>query len=111
MRVKDREDILSVLEVIRPDDFECIKILLGGGKKKVIGGLSKHPLDDICSCLFDVSLHRRITSISIIDGREKYCSHLVLGTSECTDHTTNIDADVIEAVCSVYEKKKGQERK
>lgn len=101
MRVKNKEDILKILNETRPADFDCVTIKLGGKNKKVIGRFSRHPSDEICGCLFDASLHRRITSVSLSHGLGEY-RHLIFGTSECRDHTTNIDADVIESVCDLW---------
>ena len=113
MRVNDKQTIIETLGKISPDEIEGLDILLGKDK----GGeciLPHYPFsleddyetcgrycrdNEICECLFDALLHRRITSIRF-DG-----DILIIGTSECRGNTTNIDADVIEAVCELMRRK------
>lgn len=104
MRVKDKEEIIKTLEKIEPDDFEFIKVNYGD-KHKCFGHLNKRPIDDLMGFMFDLSLSRRITSLSLVDGGIGYSSPLVIGTSESRDGTTNIDAEVIEAIGLVLKRR------
>lgn len=101
MRIREREDIFRFIEKIEPDDFDFIKINYGMGRHRGFGYLNKKPVDALTMFLFDLSLRRRITSITIVDGGCKFSSPLVIGTTESCDGTTNIDADVIEAIALV----------
>lgn len=104
MKVNDKEEIISFLSSIQPDDFEFIKVNCGT-KHKCFGNLNKRPIDDLTGFLFDLSLIRRITSLTLMDGGTKYSSPLVVGTSPSRDGTTNIDADVIEELGLVLKRR------
>lgn len=104
MRVKNKEEIIKTLEKIEPDDFEFIKINCGT-KHKCFGNLNKRPVDDLTGFLFDLSLRRSISSLTVIDGGMTYSSPLVVGTTTSRDGTTNIDADVIEAIGLVLKRR------
>lgn len=104
MRVKDKEEIIRTLEKIEPDDFEFIKVNYGD-KHKCFGGLIKRPIDGLFGFMFDLSLSRRITSLKLVDGGLRYSSPFVIGTTESRDGTTNIDAEVIEAIGLVLKRR------
>lgn len=104
MRVNDKEEIIRTLESIEPDDFEFIKVNCGN-RHKCFGHLNKRPIDDLMGFMFDLSLSRRITSLKLMDGGMKYSSPLVIGTTESRDGTTNIDAEVIEAIGLVLKRR------
>jgi hypothetical protein len=104
MRVNNKEEIIRTLGKIEPDDFEFIRINCGT-KHKCFGNLNKRPVDDLSGYMFDLSLRRSISSLSLIDGGLKYSSPLVIGTTTSKDGTTNIDADVIEALGLVLKRR------
>lgn len=76
-----------------------------GNRHKCFGRLSKNPIDDLMGLMFDLSLSRRITSLILMDGGLKYSSPLVIGTTTSMDGTTNIDADVVEAIGLVLKRR------
>lgn len=76
-----------------------------GNRHRCFGHLSKKPIDDLFGFMFDLSLSRRITSLILMDGGLKYSSPLVIGTTTSKDGSTNIDADVIEAIGLVLKRR------
>lgn len=105
MKMTDKKTIIQTISRIAPSDFDSIKIKFGNGKKS-IGEWNKNPIDEISLLMFDLSLRRRITSITITDGGKKYPSYLLIGTSLSADGTTNIDADVIEQICLAFNRRR-----
>lgn len=102
MKVNTTYDI-ALFAKEHPDILKSnlIKVKCGNGKSVDIDTLFRDN-DKLASTLFDLSLHRTITSIYI--QKSGHGSNVVIGTSGCKDGRTNIDADMIAELLSLKDK-------
>ena len=102
MKVNSTQDI-ALFAKDHPDILKSnrIKVKCGNGKFVDIDTSARHN-DKLTSALFDLSLHRTITSIYI--QKSGHGSNVVIGTSDCKDGRTNIDADMIAELLSLQDK-------